>query len=89
MRDQQLNFLEIGEDGSPAQHLGALSQFAADACSCSQFVQLTAPALQRGFDVVALFTPLYRSSSCIFFRCRTDMVRYGRLSVLNDGLVDR
>jgi len=33
MRDQQLNFLEIGEDGSPAQHLGALSQFAVDACA--------------------------------------------------------
>jgi [ribosomal protein S5]-alanine N-acetyltransferase len=33
MRVQQLHFVEIGANGTPAQDLGALSQCAADACA--------------------------------------------------------
>jgi ribosomal-protein-alanine N-acetyltransferase len=33
MRVQRLHLVEIGADGTPAQDLGVLSQFAADACA--------------------------------------------------------
>jgi RimJ/RimL family protein N-acetyltransferase len=33
MRAQDLHFVEIGEDGAPAEELGVLSQFAVDACA--------------------------------------------------------
>ena len=33
MRGQRLHFVEISPDGTPAQDLGALSQFAAEACA--------------------------------------------------------
>lgn len=33
MRVQHVGFVEISPDGTPAQDLGALSQFAADACA--------------------------------------------------------
>jgi RimJ/RimL family protein N-acetyltransferase len=42
---QQLHFVEIGADGTPTQDLGALSQFAVDAC-----VQTLAHYRKAGFS---------------------------------------